>query len=143
MDAEPYYKDLTADIQRAKKALKENTVSLNLNERLAELKEEESRRALRIKERTKHFEAIKQRDQKELKISRLTLDDINAGKLPLVDPKEEVDDYMRRAADEIADLEKALRWPNGIDAVEREGLQVLRDLIKAIESEDLAQVEAE
>ncbi len=111
--------------------------------RLAELKEEESRRALRIKKRTKHFSAIKKRDQKELKISRLTLDDVNAGKLPLVDPKEEVDDYMRRAADEIADLEKALRWPNGIDAVEREGLQVLRDLIKAIESEGLAQVEAE
>ena len=143
VDAEPYYKDLTADIQRAKKALKENTVSLNLNERLAELKEEESRRALRIKERTKHFSAIKQRDQKELKISRLTLDDINAGKLPLVDPKEEVDDYMRRAADEIADLEKALGWPNGIDAVQREGLHVLRDLIKAIESQDLAQVDAE
>ena len=50
---------------------------------------------------------------------------------------------MRRAADEIADLEKALGWPNGIDAVQREGLHVLRDLIKAIESEGLAQVEAE
>ena len=134
---------MTADIQRAKKALKENTVSLNLNERLAELKKEESRRELRIKKRTKHFIAIKKRDQKELKISRLTLDDIDAGKLPLVDPKEEADDYMRQAVDEIADLEKALRWPNGIDAVEREGLQVLRDLIKAIESEGLAQVEAE
>jgi carboxyl-terminal processing protease len=143
VDAEPYYKELTADIQRAKKALKENTVSLNLNERLAELKEEESRRELRIKKRTKHFIAIKKRDQKELKISRLTLDDIDAGKLPLVDPKEEADDYMRQAVDEIADLEKALRWPNGIDAVQREGLHVLRDLVEAIESEDLAQVEAD
>ena len=50
---------------------------------------------------------------------------------------------MRQAVDEIADLEKALRWPNGIDAVQREGLHVLRDLVKAIESEDLAQVEAD
>ena len=143
VDAEPYYKGLTSEIQRAKKGLKENTVSLNLNKRLADLQEEENRRALLIQERSKHFAAIKKRDQKELKISRLTLDDVNAGKLPSANSKEETDGYIRRAADEIADLEKALKWPNGIDAVQREGLQVLQDLIQAIESEDLAQVDTE
>ena len=142
VDAEPYYKHLTAEILRAKKALKENSVSLNLSDRLAELKEEESLRSLRLKERTKYSAAIKKRDEKELKIFRLTLDDVNAGKLPPVDPKEEVDDYIRRATDEIADLEETLKWPNGIDPVKREGLHVLRDLIEAIELKDLAKVDA-
>jgi carboxyl-terminal processing protease len=142
VDAEPYYKHLTADILRAKKALKENSVSLNLSDRLAELKEEESLRSLRVKERTKYFAAIKKRDEKELKIFHLTLDDVNAGKLPPVDPKEEVDDYIRRATDEIADLEEGFKWPNGIDPVKREGLHVLRDLIEATELKDLAKVDA-
>ncbi|MDG2400330.1 MAG: carboxy terminal-processing peptidase [Akkermansiaceae bacterium] len=143
VDADPYYKYLSADIERAKETLKKNLISLNLDERLAELKEEESRRALRIKERTKRFAVIKKRDQKELRIYRLTLDDVNADKIPLVDPKEETDDYIRRAVDEIADLEKTLKWPNGIDAVKREGLHVLLDLINAIKAEALAQADAE
>ena len=141
VEVEPYFKYMHTDVERARKALRENSVSLNLDKRLAELKEEEIRRALRINERTKRFAVIKKRDQKELKIYRLTLDDVNADNLRLIDPKEKANNYIRRAFDEIADLEEALKWPNGIDAVKREGLHVLRDLIEAIELEELAKVD--
>ena len=107
------------------------------------MKENEEGRASRRKEQIERFAKIEKRDQKEFKIYRLTLDDLNAGQLPLVDPKDESDDYIRRAVDEIADLEETPKWPSGIDAVKREGLHVLRDLIDEIESEVLARADDE
>jgi carboxyl-terminal processing protease len=143
VEAGQYFKYLRTDIDRARKEREENSISLNFEERLAELKEEEERRALRMQERAERFAAIEKKDQKEFKIYRLTLDDVNSGQLPLVDPKDESDDYIRRAVDEIADLEEALKWPSGIDAIKREGLHVLRDLIEVIESEAIAKVDGE
>jgi carboxyl-terminal processing protease len=143
VEAEQYFKYLRSDIERAKKAREENSTSLSYDERLAELKENEERRASRRKEQIERFAKIEKRDKQEFKIYRLTLDDLNAGQLPLVDPKEESDDYIRRAVDEIADLEETLKWPSGIDAVKREGLHVLRDLIDEIESEVLARADDE
>ncbi len=143
VEAEQYFKYLRSDIERAKKAREENSTSLSYDERLVELKENEERRASRRKEQIERFAKIEKRDQKEFKIYRLTLDDLNAGQLPLVDPKDESDDYIRRAVDEIADLEETLKWPSGIDAVKREGLHVLRDLIDEIESEVLARADDE
>ncbi|MEN8784516.1 MAG: carboxy terminal-processing peptidase [Akkermansiaceae bacterium] len=143
IEGEQYFKYLLTDIERARASREKNLISLNLEERLVELKEDEKRRALRIKERTERFAEIEKRDQKEFKIYRLTLDDVSADQLPLVDPKEESDEYIRRAVDEIADLEETLKWPSGIDAVKREGLHVLRDLIEAIESEVLAKADDE
>ncbi len=143
VEAEQYFKYLRSDIERAKKAREENSTSLSYDERLVELKENEERRASRRKEQIERFAKIEKRDQKEFKIYRLTLDDLNAGQLPLVDPKDESDDYIRRAVDEIADLEETPKWPSGIDAVKREGLHVLRDLIDEIESEVLARADDE
>lgn len=143
IEGEQYFKYLLTDIERARASREKNLISLNLEERLVELKEDEKRRALRIKERTERFAEIEKRDQKEFKIYRLTLDDVSADQLPLVDPKGESDEYIRRAVDEIADLEETLKWPSGIDAVKREGLHVLHDLIEVIESEVLAKADDE
>ena len=134
-----YFKYLNADIERARMVRAANSVSLNLSKRLAELKESEDRRKVRTEERIKRFAVVEEGDQKGLKILRLTLDDLEADRLPLFDSENIDDDYLRSAVDEIADLEKTLKWPSGIDAVKREGLDVLQDLVNAIRARRLAE----
>jgi len=126
-----YFKYLNADIERARMVSAANSVSLNLPKRLAALQESEDRRKARTVEQLKRFAAVEENDQKSLKILRLTLDDLKTEPLPLFDLENTDDAYLRSAADEIADLEKTLKWPSGIDAVKREGLDVLQDLVNA------------
>ena len=128
---ERYFKYLLEDIERSKAKIEKNEVSLNREARLAELEENEKRRMTRNEEREKRFAEMEAVDQKTFQIYRLTLDDLHADELPLVDPNDDSDDYIRRAVDEEADLEEELDWPSGIDAVKREGLAVLQDLVTA------------
>ena len=134
-----YFKYLNADIERARMVRAANAVSLNLPKRMAELEESEERRRVRTEERIKRFEAMGKEDKKTFKIFRLTLDDLEADSLPLFDLENVDDAYLRIAADEIADLEKTLRWPSGIDAAKRESLNVLQDLVNAVRARNVAE----
>lgn len=133
-----YFKYLREDIERARASKAANSVSLNLKKRLAELKEQEDRRKTRTAEQLERFAAVEAEDKKTFTIRRLSLDDLEADPLPVFDPKTAKDEYLRRAADEISDLEKSLEWPSGIDAVKREGLHVLQDLVNANRARSLS-----
>lgn len=71
---------------------------------------------------------------------RLTLDDVDADTLPEVDLKSDNERHMRRAKDEIADLDDTPEWPSGLDSTKREGLLVLRDLAGAVKAAEVAGV---
>lgn len=133
-----YFKYLRDDIERARAEREGNAVSLNLARRLAELEESENRRKERTAEKIARFAEVKAEDEKVLKIFRLTLDDLGAAWLPPLDLENEEDDYVRSAVDEVADLEKKVSWPSGIDPVKREGLHVLRDLLDADRAKRIA-----
>jgi len=135
MAKEPYFNYLNEDISRTEEKIEKNETALSLEVRLAEFKESEERRLARTEERKRRFAQVEKRDQKSFRIYRLTLDDLAEEELPLVDPSDDGDDYIRRAVDEEAELEEGLEWPSGVDPVKREGLAVLRDLIDAIREE--------
>lgn len=126
-----YFKYLQEDIGRAKEEIAKNSVSLNRDVRMAELKESEERRKKRTAERKARFEAMEAEDKKSFKVYRLTLDDLDTELLPLFDRDDRSDDHVRKAANELANLEETLKWPSGIDSVKRESLFVLRDLVDA------------
>jgi polynucleotide 5'-kinase involved in rRNA processing len=126
------FKYLAEDIVRAKKQNEENIVSVNIETRRAEAKEREERRKKRNEERAQRFSAIEEADKKDFKVYRLTLDDLKADKLPLLDRKEAEERHFRMLKDDLDDLDDSLEWPSGIDSVKREGLHILRDLTNAV-----------
>ena len=128
------------DTDRLEERMKKNKVSLNLETRKKEIAEAEIRRKKRNAERIKRFAEIENADQKTFTIYRLTLDDVNKAELPEVDLESDAERHMRQAKDAVADLDDTPKWPSGIDATKREGLSILRDLVKAVEAGKVAGV---
>lgn len=124
------YKYLREDRDRVKKQLEENEISLNKAQRQIESAENEARRKERNKERRVRFAEIEKQDEQHFKIYRLSLEDLEAKTLPALNLKDEDDRHMRRAKDDLADLDDTPEWPSGIDSGKREGLAVIRDLIE-------------
>ncbi len=140
---EQYFNYLREDIERAKAEIAKNELSLNRQDRLSQLEEDEGRRHSRNAERRARFALVEEMDKKTFQIYRLTLDDLQKDELSLLDLNDRSEDYIRQAVDEVADLEKTLKWPSGIDSVKREGLAVLRDLVTAETAENIVVVEDE
>jgi len=128
------------DKERVEERLKENTVSLNIEKRRAEIAENEVRRKARNKERLKRFAIQEDEDKKKFTIYRMTLDDIGKSELPKVDRKSDKERHMRRAKDEIADLDDTPEWPSGLDVTKRESLAILGDLVEAVKASKIAGV---
>ena len=64
----------------------------------------------------------------------MTLDDLESGELPKVDLEKDREAFMRRSKDEITDLDDTPLWPSGLDAVKRESLGILADLVEMSEA---------
>ena len=45
---------------------------------------------------------------------------------------------MRKAKDDVADLDDTPEWPSSLDPVKREGIHILADLIEAAEQARVA-----
>jgi len=117
------------DMARVKKRIEENSISLNKAKRKAETEENEIRRKARNLERRARFKEVEESDAKTFTIYRLTLDDLDSETLSKVDREDDDERHMRRAKNDLEDLDDTPEWPSGLDAFKREGLQVLRDLI--------------
>ncbi len=118
------------DITKAKARLRENAVSLNIDERRAELAEADRSQHERNQERRERFAKMAQADSSSMRFFKLTLDDLEEGKgLREVDPSQDADDYMRRAEDKTAELDDTPEWPSKLDPTKREALNVLSDLV--------------
>ena len=129
------------DINRTKKRIAENKVSLNRKVRQGELDESEKRRETRNKERRERFAKVETEDAKEMSFFRLTLDDVEKDKLEEVDRQRDAEANMRVAKDKVADLDDTPDWPSGLDSVKRESIQILSDLIQFSEQAGIAQVD--
>ena len=128
------------DTKRLEERVKKNEISLNMKVRKEEIAEADARRKTRNAERIKRFGLIEEQDKKNFKIYRLTLDDVDLDVLPEVNIENDAQRHMRQAEDEVADLDDTPKWPSGIDETKREGLEVLRDLVKAAKSSKTAGV---
>lgn len=128
------------DEKKLEDRMKDNVVSLNLEKRKVELAEADAERKARNLERGERFVKMEEADRKAFQVYRLTLDDVSEKELPLVDRKADSERHMRRAADELADLNDTPEWPSGIDPIKREGFEVLRDLVGAIQASKVAGV---
>lgn len=120
---------LRDDITRTREKIEENTQSLNLTKRLAEVDEVEERTKKLNKERIERFAQIEKEDKKNFTFYRMNLDDLAAKSLPVYNPAEDDESYMRRSKDELEDLDVTPEWPSRIDPVKREGIHILNDLI--------------
>ena len=129
------FKYLAEDIAREKKRNEENQVSVNIETRRAEAKEREEIRKERNEERRKRFALVEEADKKAFKVYRLTLDDVKAEELPLLDRKQAEERHFRMLKDKFDDLEDSPEWPSGIDSVKREGLHILRDLAESLKED--------
>lgn len=129
---------LRKDIERLLKEKEESRRTLNIEKRRHELAEGEERREARNAERRTRFTKMEEEDQKNLTTYRLTLDDALEDSLPLVDLDNDDQTYMRSEKSKIAALDDTPTWPSGIDPVERESLNVLRDLAEVIKANRVA-----
>lgn len=121
---------LSDDVQRMRKRIQANEVSLNEAVRMKELAEAETRTKERNKERIERFAKMESADKEKYSFYRMTLDDLKTAQLPKFDPTKDDDSYMRRSKDETEDLDTTPEWPSRIDPVKREGMFILGDLIQ-------------
>ncbi|MCW1884901.1 carboxy terminal-processing peptidase [Luteolibacter flavescens] len=119
------------DVTKTKARIRENTVSLNLAERKKELDDIESQQRDRNAERKTRFAEVEKKDKDVFTFFKLTLDDVEkGGDLRPFDPSKENEENMRRAKDEVAELDDTPKWPSGLDPYKREGLSIVGDLVK-------------
>lgn len=136
-----YFQYLRSDIARARAEVAKNEISLNLKARLEQVEREERLRESRNEERRRRFAQMEEEDERTLQVFRLSLDDLSREELRPFDQDDHSEDYIREAVDELAELEKALKWPSGIDAIKRETLLILGDLVRATTAANLATIE--
>lgn len=118
------------DVTKARARLRENQVSLNIEDRREELADADTTQSERNLERRKRFAEIAKEDSSSMRFFKLSLDDIEDGSgLREVDPSQDADDYMRRAKDKTAELDDTPEWPSKLDPYKREALSVLSDLV--------------
>jgi carboxyl-terminal processing protease len=123
------------DMMKVKSRLLDNKISLNIDERKKELAEVDEMQRQRNVERKIRFKQIQDEDSGRFKFFKLSLDDIAKGSdKHEYDPSKDDEGYMRKAKDEVEDLDDTPRWPSGMDPVKREGLFVLKDLIDVTEN---------
>ncbi|WP_411825741.1 carboxy terminal-processing peptidase [Luteolibacter sp. AS25] len=126
------------DVIKAKERLKENSVSLNRQQRERELEQADELKKERNLERLERFKKMAEVDSEQYTFYRITLDDLEKGAdLQSYDPSKESGDYMRRAVDETASLDDTPKWPSGLNASKREAIHVLGDLIELTETAKL------
>ena len=121
------------DNKRYKKINDRNTVSLNINTRLAENKKEKERRKLRNNERKKLFTKIEAKEKGRYQVSRLTLENVGSNDIKASDNFKKPDqESMRRAKDKEEELaEETPDFPHFLGPTKREALNIAQDLIRA------------
>ncbi|MES2997080.1 MAG: carboxy terminal-processing peptidase [Verrucomicrobiota bacterium] len=118
------------DVEKARKRIRENVVSLNKTERNKELAESNLEQKQRNNERRKRFAELGKSDKAMMSFYKITLDDLEKNvPLKAYDPAAENEDYMRRAKDDTEALDETPKWPSALDPVKRESIHILRDLV--------------
>ena len=125
----PDFQVAKEDIDLIKKRIDENTLSLNKSERQKENTDLLDRKKKVNEERKTRFAEMTKDDAKNLKIYRLTLEDVDAPELSLVDPNEENKQFMKMAEDPTDQLDSTPDYPSGLDPELREAINIVNDMI--------------
>lgn len=123
------------DINRTRKRIDENKLSINMKER-----RKESEDLLKIRkeinaERKVRFAQMVKEDAKKYKIHRLTLEDADKDELPIADPEKDNEEFMKMAEDPTAELDDSPEYPSGLDPELREGINIVADMIDLSKTE--------
>lgn len=115
-------------IDYRRRITEQNTDSLNKEVRRKE--DAELRRIQRAndEERKTRYAAMAEQDARSFTIYRLTLDDVQADKLPIAS-KEDEEKYMESAEDPEEALEDDVDYPSNLDPILREALHIVRDMM--------------
>ena len=116
-------------IDYRRKIIEENTDSLNKAKRVAESTELRNRQRAQDEERKPRYEKMAAEDASNLTIYRLTLDDVDAAKLPIAS-KEDEEKYMEAAEDPEQALADDVDYPSNLDPILRESLYIVRDMME-------------
>lgn len=116
------------DIEQIKERLEENSISLNINTRLAEIEEADQRRKTRNAERMKRYAEQTKLDQQRFSFFQLKLEDLDKPELPIIDFSKEDDEFMLLAKDDTDDLEDKIEFPSRLDPLKRESIHIALDL---------------
>jgi carboxyl-terminal processing protease len=127
---DPEFGYITEDLNRLKKRLAENKISLNEKERRAELDEDKAKKEKRTASRSK----LKQPEQK---VFTVTLDNVSKPELQLVKNDEEKKPEKAATADDVADDstdvdaadDESPKTPRA-DPVRNEAMNILGDLVE-------------
>jgi carboxyl-terminal processing protease len=120
---------LQEDVDRMKKRIADNIVSLNREERLKEVTEADVRLKARNKERVERFKVMQEMDLDRYSFYSLKRRDLELETLLKFDPTKEDESYMLKAENKEEDLDITPEWPSRMDPVKREGIAILNDLI--------------
>ncbi len=122
---------IKAEINRTKKRIDENIISLNQKKREAEAEKLEEIRERQIEERKARYARIREEEKGRVTVYALTQDNVDEENLTLKsDLSTEDTTGMQTAVEEEEDPEaKALEYPHGIDPYARETIYILKDFI--------------
>jgi carboxyl-terminal processing protease len=125
VESDPEFGYITDDLERLKKRIAENKVSLNLKVRQAEIDEDKARRTQRTAERAEHKAT-------EPKVFKITLDNVTKPDLELanVDKHEATTAEAAPDSDEADAEDAAAAKKPPVDPVRNETLNILSDLVE-------------
>ncbi len=118
------------DVERMKKRIEDNAVSLNMEKRLEENNEADMRLKHRNEDRVERFKLMQEEDHANYTFYRLKRDDLENEGLLKYDPTQDDESYMLKAENKEADLDITPEWPSRMDPVKREGIAILNDMIE-------------
>ncbi len=128
------------DIVKAKERTKLNQSSLNRVVREKELVDSDAMKKERNAERKIRFANMVNEDKRSMVFYKIKLDDLDKVDFVLkpYNPADGNNDFIRRAKDEVAELDETPKWPTGLDPSKRESLAVLKDLVDLTQNAKLA-----
>ena len=123
------------EIDRTRKRIEKNTISLNQKKREVEAIELEKRREQQMDERKARYARVKKKEKDLYTIYALTQDNAEIEKLPLKSALSAEETTGMHTEKEEEDPEaKTLEYPHGFDPYQRETLHILQDFIAARKS---------
>ncbi len=130
------------DMVEMKKRQDENKLSINKEEREQENREFFERRKAINEERRVRFADMAKKDAERYRIYRLTLDDVEAARLPQADPTKDNERFMKLADNPDDELDDSPEYPSGLDPDLRESLNVVADMVNQKKGAPMAVISA-
>ncbi|NCF87132.1 MAG: tail-specific protease [Verrucomicrobiaceae bacterium] len=138
------FKILREDMDRLKKQLDENSISLHIEERRIENEKTRERTKARNELRKKEYAAIEKQQSDAVNLYKLTLDNVDNEGLTLASDFSDEDNTGFRLGDkeeEERDEDAAPEYPFGMDPMKREALHIMDDFIGLKKSPTTASID--